>query len=620
MGRRASSWSLLEWFLLLGLIIVIGLSVGILIKASTIHVPNNGVIVQVVGVLNSITDVLEEFIVFGRGECSVNAGMFDVEAHFPQVSGEYLATIRFDNVRDPTDFSDPERTNITYFPGVYQITGSNLPVLPNGTNALNHTRFKQFQATSYSVAFFFNVSYFTVLKNSRRLSVSERNVEDRGPNNLEQRRLMVALTANKIACRYADRVTLFVTNVYDSWVVHKQPVLSSFKDQMIVFFLNLFLGTGNHPQFVKDYLNDYFYFIAINIDNNIEANIRTMRAHLNNKCVRAYFEERILHVVETSMTDTITYHWMKSGMPLESAVTEAIRAITAFGPLINAVKQVVTQEISHIPITNGTFGYSFLKLFRLAGEGHGVVFNPPPTAVLNGYNGTSTQFEINVVREFLRIMVPDNLLVSTDTQNNCDGCSNHTQARHIPQLIELRAEYDKLVLAGLDPITNPWSPAPTAIGWIKAVQQYDLYNPTRYLNFMASYDALICEDGCSACLTPSDKPTALLASIEAFTNSTVDGETLIPPGETVFIPVFPQPIYAPFGLGATRNPYESLIQYILVRLFDTIECLHFVNVCTANPALCNVASDSFLYPLIPLAPVTSAPDSLFVSSIQCPNV
>ena len=607
MGRRGT-WTIYEWVLVAALCVVIALSAITLYKAATIRMPDASVIIQIVGALNGITEALDEFLVFGGGECSVDSGVFNVESYFQALSTEYDFILRFDNVRAPTDNTDVDRTNITYYPGFYNATGSNEPVLQG--NVLDHDRFKQFQAAPYTVGYFFNVSYFDVSKTSRRVPVAERNVEDRGPNNLEHRRIMAALTANKMVCHYADRTSMFVTNVYDSWVVHRLPILSTFKDHMIDHFLDIHLGSGvTHPQFIKGYFNDYLNLIAV-IGTNQEARTRTLRAHLNNKCVRKYFADRILQVVDTTKTDTITYHWIKSGMHLENAVTEAIHAIVYFGPLVNAVNLVVKQEISPVTMTKGTLGYSFLKLFRLAGEGKGVVFNPPSDVVENGYPGTAPQFEVNVVREFLRLMLPDNLLVSTDTQNNCVGCAPHTQSRHIPRLIELRAEYDR---AGLDTNAFPWSPAPSAPGYIKAQELYSLYDATRYnASFMASYNDIVCIDTFSSCSRQGES-AALISSIESFSTSMVDGETQSPPGEYQFIPVFEHPIYAPFGLGSTRNAYESLIQYTLVKLFDTIECLHFVDACVDNPALCAVGSVH-----IPLAPVTTAPDSFFVYNIECP--
>jgi len=570
---------------------------------------------ETIGRLEDIQETLDEFLEFGEDQCHGDAGVFDIESRFPLVDAEYDRTIRFDNIRGQTDPTDPTRTNITYFPGLPGVSPTNnLPVLVG--NHLDHTRFKAFQGNPYSIGFFFNVSYFDVEPTSRLLSVLDRNIEDRGPNNLELRRVMAALTREKIVCRYNDRILTFVQNVYDSWVVHREPVLSSFKNHLINFYLDIMLGTADHPDFVKKYFDDWLFFIST-IDSDDVAEVRTKSAHIQNQCVREYFESRILDVMDESKTDTIVYHWMKSGMPLESVITEGIRAITSFGPLVNAVYLAVNQSINKAA-SPGTCFVSFLELFDLASQGiaRAFIFTNNCQAVVYSGSLTPEQIEINVIREFIRLTVPDPLTVSTDTGNTCVGCSPHTSARHSAQLIEIRAEYDRAVAAGLiNPVTQPWTPAPTATGWIAATQRFGAYNPVQYANFTASYANATCNDTCSACLAPSDRTPGLLASINSFTVSPVDGETQLPAGEGSLIPVFQFPIYANFGLGARRNPYEILIQYTLLKLFEAIKCLQFINVCPAGQATpaCNPNSTSFVHPLIPLAPLVATPDSFFVN-------
>lgn len=612
-------FSLVHILLALALVLLVGVAIVTvwnLFIVHTIIIPCNGdgnggdgCCTDLTARLVVIDDKLDELLIFGRNECHPVSGILNVEDRFPEINALYDQIIRFDNIRGTPDLTDPTRTNITYFPGLPGVSPTNnLPVLVG--NVFDHDRFELFQATPFSVNFFFGVNPFNVSSTSRRIAAADRNVQDHGPDNLEQRRIMAALTKNKIVCRYNDRVLTFVNNVYDSWVVHREPVLSSFKDHLIEYYLDIHLGTDKRPDFVRKYFNDWLFFIAT-IDDDATAAVRTKTAFLTNPCVREYFEARILDVIDEGKTDTITYHWIKSGMPLESAVTEAIRAITSFGPLVNAVNLIVNQSI--IPtVAAGACGRTFLELFTLASNGVGRAFTAGCAAEVVYPGGNAEQLSINVVREFLRILVPDNLLVSTDQETGCVGptCSIHTQARHVPQLIEIRAEYDR---AGL---VTPWTPAPIAAGFISARNIFGFYNPTKYVaSFTAAYSDAVCNETCSACLSPTDKTPGLLSIINSFTKSAVDSETPLPPGEGNLIPVFPQPIYAPFGLGSTRNAYEILIQYTLLRLFDTIKCLQFVNVCQLDPGspLCDPTDPSFTDSLIPLAPLLAVPDAFFVN-------
>lgn len=566
--------------------------------------------------LNSISTRLDrllhdnslQHLMAQQDRCSLISGVFNISRYnTSDLIADYDDIIEFDNVRSP-NINDATRTNITYFPAVPFAPpngtglGVNVPFLVG--NKLDHTRFRVFQGIPFSVGFFFDVDYFTVDQNSRRLSVTQRNVGI-APQNIELRKVMSALTKNKIVCRYQDKVLAFVTAVYDSWVIHREPVLSSFQSHLIDYFIDIHLGDANPPDFVKQYFNDYLYFIAT-IDSNDDATIRTIRAHITNPCVRAYVESRIEIVIAQKLTDTITYHWIKSGMGIESAVTEMIYGIVSFGPLLNSVNSVVSQQIN--PALNlGTCGFSFLRLFTLASQGTAQLFNATCGQLTTPtYTGTPEQLEINVVREFLRITIPNPLSASTDTANNCAGCATHTQARHSFQLIEIRAEYDRLYPTQAQKDAAPWSPAFNSIGWNASQTAFGGYNPTKYAGvFNASYSDAVCDNNCSACLGINDTTQGTLNSINSFTVSTVDGETALPSGESSLIPVFETPRYAVFGLGAERNPYELLTQYTLLKLFDAIKALQFTNQCATTPNNCNFA-------LIPLAPLRAARDSLFV--------
>lgn len=561
--------------------------------------------------VDNISATLDEWLVFGQSTCNAQLGIYNVSSYFPSLTPEYQAIIRFDNVRQPTDFSDPTRTNITYFPAVPAAfpggtgLGINLPTLAG--NVLNHSRYKKFQAVPYSIGFYFNLSMATISPTDPRLSVFVKNVEDRGPNNLENRRYKAALTKSKVAGRYAGRIKQFAASLYNAWVINKAPILSTFKDSLVDFFLDIHLGTNDHPPFVKEYFSDFLFFVST-VDTNPVAAVRTMKGHMNTKCVREYIQGRIAMIAAGTMTDTITWHWIKAGMPIESVAMEAIHNIVAFAQFDHTIQLLVTQAMNPA-LTPGTGGQSFLALFRAAGAGIGYSFVlPPPYYNASIYTGTPEQLQINVMREYLRIMLPNNLWFSTDVSNLANS-PQHIQSRHIPQVIQIRAEYEKAGLA------TQWFPAGSP-GWNSAVQLYGVYNPIRYTSFMAKFsDAVFGGTATSPAYDVSDTTAALVASIAAFTVSPVDNETQIPSGDASMIPVFPQPIYAPFGLGARRCPGEIFNQFIILELFNTVKCLNFYDDCVLNPSRCDPSSPNYTYTPIPLAPFKARPDSLFVSSV-----
>jgi hypothetical protein len=302
---------------------------------------------------------------------------------------------------------------------------------------------------------------------------------------------------------------------------------------------------------------------------------------------------------------------------------EALHNIVAFSQFDNTIQLLVTQAMNPA-LTPGTGPFSFLNLFYRAGLGQPIsLIFPPPTFVnVSAYNGTPEQLQINVMREYLRIMLPNNLWFSTDTSDLCPTCSPHKQSRHIPQLIQIRGEYEKQFPSAPAQAAFPWntSAGTTNTGFASAAQLWARYDPTRYAaNFMAKFsDAVYGGTSTSPAFDATDEVPFLLQSIASFTNSSVDNETKLPPGDASMIPVFPTPLYSAFGLGARRCPGEIFNQRIIFELFDAIKCLTFYDDCTLNPSRCDPNSPDFRYPLIPLAPFKGAPDSLFVKAIQCP--
>lgn len=567
--------------------------------------------------LDDIQPTLAQYLVYGQSTCNAQLGIYNVSSYYPLLIANYTAIIRYDNVRPLTDYFDSSRTNITYFPGVPSVPsppggpysgaapGLNLPFLVG--NVLNGSKFKKFTSVPQSIGFFLNVSFLEILPTDQRLTVFLKNVEDRGPNNLEHRRYMAALTKSKVVGRYADKIKRFASNLYNSFVINKLPLLSTFNSALIHFFLDIHLGNANYPPFIVDYFSDFLVFISVT-DSNADAAIRNMRGHMNSKCVREYVQDRITKIISESMTDTMTWNWIQAGMPIESVTIEAMHNIVAFSQFNNIMQLLVTQTISPSTTTPGTGGQSFLSLFKLAGQGIPLTFAlPAPYYNFSVYSGTPEELQINVVREFMRIMLPNNLWFSNNVDNNCTGCSNHTQTRHIPQLIQIRGEYDR---AGL---ITPWFPAGSS-GWNTAAALYGRYDPSRYTNFAARFsDAVFSGNNTSPAFDRNDTSSGLLCTIAAFTRSAVDNETQIPSNDGSMIPVFNQPIYAPFGLGARRCPGEIFNQFVILELFKAVQCLNFYDDCKLNPTRCNPLSPDYLYTPVALAPFKAAPDSLFVS-------
>lgn len=611
MNKRGGGSSSLKWVALAGclalltLIIMSGMTLGRVYSGDNLH-----------ATIKSTKDKEPEF---GQSPCHPTEGILDVESYYIELRPELNAIVRFDNVRQPTNFTDPNRTNISYFPSYpapYPIgtgAGINTPTLVG--NVLNHLRYKKFQSVPYTVSYFINISSATVSPTDERLSVFIKNIEDRGPNNLEHKRYQASLTKRVVKGRYQGHIKIFARCVHDSVVISKLPALSAFKGCFLDFFLNIHFGINDHPSFVRDFFNDFLYFVTTTDSNDVAA-VRLMKGHMNTKCVREYVKGRIAVILSHTMTDTITWHFMKAGMPIETVTMECIHNIVAFAQFDNTFHLLVSQSMNPSVITPGTGGLSFFDLYRKAGAGVPLSFLfPAPYYNTTLYSGTPEQLKINVIREYFRIMLPNNLWFSSDASAPlCPGCSPHQQVRHIPQLIQIRAEYEK---AG---IPLPWSPAAsTSTGWTMAQQLYGRYDPSRYSGpFMAAFsDAVYDGTSTSPAYSMSDETDAIVATINSMINSPIDNETTMLSSDASMIPVFAKPIYAPFGLGARRCPGEILNINVVYELLESLQCLKFYDDCVLNPSRCDPTSVDFTYRLVPLAPFKAMPDSLFVLSAVC---
>lgn len=586
---------------------------------------NISLLIDGLDTIQDINNTLDQYLVFGQGTCNKELGIYNVTSYFPALLPIYTAIAIFDNVREPRNLNDPTRTNITYFPAVPRAKpdgsglGINIPFLVG--NVINHTIFKKTDSVPRAIGFFLNISLGDTPGTDERLTILLKSIDERGPANLEHKRFEAAMTKSKVVGRYANRVKRFVVNFYDSIVINQAPILSTFKNRLIIFFLDIHLGTTTHPKFVVDYFDDFLFFVSVT-DTNEQSAIRIMKAHMNNKCVREYVRTRIDIVVANTQTDTFAWNWIQAGMPVETVLIEAIHNIVAFAQYNNVVQLMVNQSLFPAATPPVLLGQTFFSVFRAATNGTGFAVNvltSPPS--FSNFSGDPEILQINVVREFVRIMLPNNLWFSNNISNNCVGCSNHTQTRHIPQLIEIRAEYDRLVAAGiLNETTAPWFPA-NSIGFTTAQAVYAAYNPTRYADFPGRFsNAVFGGNNTVPAYDYNDTVAGLLDSVAAFYTHPLDNETLIPSGDGEMIPVYKFPTYAPFGLGARRCAAEIFNQFVILELFKALQCLTFYDDCSPsrNATFCNVNSTNYRYTPIPLAPFKAVPDSLFVANPLTP--
>lgn len=562
--------------------------------------------------LDALSDTLDEWLIEDKTNCH-RTGVYNVSQYYDVLHDPYEDLVHFDNVRPPQDPMDATRTNHTYFPAhpsaqQAKVIGRTTPTLIG--NTLNHARFRKYQSQNYEMAFFMNLSLDDADSRASDLPLFWRNVDERGPDNLAQRRYHAAMVKSKVVNRYAGHVKHFTASLYQAWVINGEPVLSTTMRHLITLHLELHLGSARVPGFVYDYFTDLLHLATVT-DNSQDDAVRAMRGHMNNACVREYILGRLIELKQRGNTETFSWHWIKAGMPLSAVVSECIHGATHLSHFLHAVYLTTLQSRQPASVTPGTGGLSFLQLFRLASRGTGISMSlaNPSHHDASLYNGTAEQLQLNVVREALRLLLPNDQWLSTDTESSrCSGCASHAQAHHVTQLIQLRGEYERANL------TLPWSPMESE-GWLAALRHAQRYDPMRYNNkqYMTQFsDATVPATHGPHTRYPfdaSDTVHGVQQTMEAFRNNALDKETQSLPGDAPLKPVFAQPIYAVFGLGARRCPAEIFSQYLMLQLFETMQCLQFKDHCEKN--------ESCHAPSVPIATFLAVPDSLYVSESLC---
>ena len=167
---------------------------------------------------------------------------------------------------------------------------------------------------------------------------------------------------------------------------------------------------------------------------------------------------------------------------------------------------------------------------------------------------------LNVNREAWRILLPNNAWVSSHqtSEGMNDGTDfgnmhDYSRIMHIPFM--LQAMNDGYDYTSGD--TKAYEYTPESI-------------ETRYKDFQPSSDTAKCpflqsqDDEDDQFLLPSN-----------FSNSPIDGETVIPDGHEKLIPVYDTSKYCPFGLGHRRCPAEMFHMTFMDNILDSFQGLEF---------------------------------------------
>lgn len=467
-----------------------------------------------------------------------------------------------------------------------------------------HDAYPKFQSLTYDIPFCIDIDFATVAPNDPVLSVFVTNFQDRGPDNQRKKLYMTALLPEVIPY-YAEKIDTFINEAFGSITSYEQPVLSTYQNALIRFFLAMHVGYDTYPDYVIKYFYTFIQIISYLNPCLPERNAQMIYCNQTVKRVKEYFTQRVALIKQSEDKSCLTYWWSVAGLSDVSTVTEAVHNIIAFNQYVHVIYLVI----------NDKFGTGTL-----------VPVTTPPGYTRKVYNffskvaeASSETEQINIVREIFRLTVPNGASFSAVKQAD-DG----TSLPQIPTVDmtpeELAAQHEAYgwqLPCNKYPIDNKVSKIQgrhihqaimfenyTALGL-----DYSAYNPSQYgpngpFGPQFDYDVKTLISRPPPLPVPPEKnfnPEAL------FTVSPVDSipgfpETVLPISDPRAIPVYPLPIYTPFGLGYRRCPSEIFNYLVILKTMEKIKNYTFY------------FDTVHKYPLIGVAPFTVYPDNIFFGS------
>jgi hypothetical protein len=445
----------------------------------------------------------------------------------------------------PSQFVDPipSAPSPPYPPGT--------PQFPNGD------AYDKFRSISAFFHFYAGFDFFNVNQDDPRSTLFVTNLDHRGPDNYLKKVYMNA-TKCSVMDYYKEKTNQFINSVFTLITVKRMPVLSTFFNELITFFLDLHLGYADHPDYVVKYFKIFAEVVAIEAGDQIPTPARNemlMYGWTHVDCVINYIAQRVLAIEENQDTSTIAYWWLAAGLPTQSVISEALHNMVAFLQFLNTLYLIIRDKVEGTPVPPST----------------------PPTApnritydFFGKYATALTETDkLNVTREMYRLLVPNSASFSHIIQQN--PTTPWIESYHLHQLIMIEAYATQF--------HNPGA--------------YYHYDTTKYTPFNTDFTCT-CPMGPTGPI-PIDNPAS------QFITSPVDNQTVLDICNPKMMPVYPTALYAPFGFGYRRCAGEFLAMMIGMKLLERFKDVSYVFK-TPDPN----------GPLIPLAPFVRVPDNLFV--------
>lgn len=368
-----------------------------------------------------------------------------------------------------------------------------------------------------------------------------------------------ALTADKLKF-YLPKLDDFVGKLRTEVITGGKPLVSTFRQELNVFFLQMHVGYDIYPEFVLEYFNKFMDFIGAGNPNAPGRNLNIMYGNIKTQDVKDYFATRANIIAQNGDKSTLIYWWQQSGMPQESVIFEAIHNIVAFSQFNNTMYGAAVSTLDK--------KYNQVPPAPL-----------PPTGLyipnfFDAYHNALTEEEkVGICRETYRILSPNSASFSLAKTTQFPGV--RTQSRHIHQQIMLDNTVGGPVkYFTIDPIDNypGYTDVDLSDAFLLSLETIEKYTDAVYV---------------------SPKDQEMVSD-----RVSVDGT----PGQ--YQPVLDRPSYVPFGFGYRACAGQTLSLLVLKKIFDEFCQIKWVYVESSN------------FPKVPVAPFKTVYDNIFAEQLK----
>lgn len=431
-----------------------------------------------------------------------------------------------------------------------------------------------------SVVYYVGFNQKLILPKTEGWTIFLTNFEDRGYSgeiglpewqlaNYQKKVYMNSLSLDKIQF-YLPKIEQFVNNAFSSAAIYNKPLTSSFQENLILFFLRIHIGNQDYPDYIIKWYSNFVKFVGIGDPASTERKQLLMYGNSTSPSVFKYFDEKNTEAISNSDETTMAYWWSQAGLTSEALLFESVHNIVAFSQFTNVIFSTVYAGLHPVNPLFGSFpGFptypNFLVNYANASGSVGA---------------TGPNNKLNVVREAYRLLVPNSLSFSLVNPGPSGSLNPVLKARHFHQPI---------MISNNSPI-GPYGNTGSALQLNQAFN-YFTYNPNQY-------DASFNTDLNNLIGLPVSSDVLAVSITSPLDQETVVDNSTNPPRPIV--PIFPKPVYTPFGLGYRRCAGEIISYIITEKIFEKFSTVEFEE------------RFDMTYPLVSVAPFKRVADNIFV--------